>query len=79
MREERMQNTNEGDTVCAGGCAYLGGIAADLRVLVMAQCPGCQGTGPCIIRQAIRTLAESSPADACATGAAATRPVGAIQ
>ena len=52
-----MPNENDSHTRLTGECTYLGSIAADLRVLVMAQCPGCHGTGPCLVRQAIRTLA----------------------
>ncbi len=76
MREEHNHDRAESDAVLTGGCAYLGGIAADLRMLVMAQCPGCQGNGPCIVREAIRTVAAESPVEA---HAACTRPLGAIQ
>jgi hypothetical protein len=51
------------DTVLAENCPYLGGVAADLRLVVQAQCPGCHGQGPCVVREAIRALAdEPAPA-----------------
>lgn len=63
MRDCDESQGNGADSLLAGTCPYLGSIAPDLRILVMSNCPGCNGTGPCLVRQAIRTVAAADNPD----------------
>ena len=74
MRHGQEFDASGSDTVLTEACPYLGGIAADLRTVVAAQCPGCHGQGPCVIREAIRAMAEEDP-----TAAPADEPTCACQ